>query len=215
VRDKSTGQITTRQIEIDLDGLNGDDTTLRGLAADLEAVPGITASVTADNRLHIAADDGQEFWFTEDSSGALAALGVASFFDGTDAASIEIDANVSGDPRRIAASRSGAGADGGNAGRVARLADSTTTSTLLGGRSIQDYHEAIISDLAVEAASANSDYEAASAVYDGLYAQREAVSGVSVDEEAINLTKYQQAYQAATRYLSVVNDMTSEIMALL
>jgi len=215
VRDKSTGQITTRQIEIDLDGLNNDDTTLRSLAADLEAVPGVTASVTADNRLRIDADDGQEFWFTEDSSGVLAGLGVASLFAGTDAASIDIDENVANDPRRIAASLSGAGADGDNAGRMARLADSTTTSTLLGGRSIQDYHEAIISDLAVEAASANSDYEAASAVYDGLYAQREAVSGVSIDEEAINLTKYQQAYQAATRYLSVVSDMTSEIMGLL
>ena len=88
-------------------------------------------------------------------------------------------------------------------------------TTLLGNRSIQDYHEAIIADLAVEAAAAVTNHEAASTVYEGLYAQREAVSGVSIDEEAINLSKYEQAYQASTRYLAVVDELTSGMMELL
>ena len=215
VRDKASGVVITRQIEVDLDGLGGNDTTLTSLAGALNNVPGLTASVTSDNRLRILAATGQELWFSEDSSGALAALGLASFFEGQNADDIAIASAIRNDPRLIAASLSGATNDGDNAGRFASLTDSTATSTLLGNRSIQDYHEAIIADLAVEAAAAITDHEAASAVYEGLYAQREAISGVSIDEEAINLTKYEQAYQASARYLAVVDELTSGIMELL
>ncbi|MFQ5807398.1 MAG: hypothetical protein ACE5I3_13200, partial [Phycisphaerae bacterium] len=101
------------------------------------------------------------------------------------------------------------------AGRLANLAAGTSTSTLLGGRSIQDYHEALISDLAVEASAALTAHEAANAVYESLVAQRESISGVSLDEEAINLTKFETAYQGAARYLGVVDALTNEVMALL
>ncbi len=215
VRDRNTGQVITRQIEVDLDGIGDNDTTLNDLAAQLDGVPGLSAGVTADGRLSLGAAGGQEFWFSEDSSDVLAALGVGAFFTGYDAGDIAVADTVAGDPRLIAASLSGATTDGGNAARIARLADSHSTSTLLGNRSIQDYHDAIISDLAVEAAAADSDYQAAAAVYEGLYAQRESISGVSLDEEAINLTRFEQAYQAATRYLSVVDELTTEVMSLL
>ncbi|MBU0616147.1 MAG: flagellar hook-associated protein FlgK [Planctomycetes bacterium] len=215
LRDTATGQEITRQIHVDLDGLNGDDTTLNSLAADLNGVPGLTATITADNRLQLEAADGQEMWFSEDSSGALAALGLASFFTGQDARDIDIRDELRADPRLIATSLSGALNDGSNAGLIANLALSTSTSALLGQRSIQDYHEALIADLAVEASAALVDHEAAQAVYEGLYAQREAISGVNLDEEAVNLVQYETAYQGAARYLSVVDSLTDEIMALL
>jgi flagellar hook-associated protein 1 FlgK len=215
MRDTVTGQEITRQIHVDLDGLNGDDTTLNSLAEALNDVPGLTATVTADNRLQLEADSGQELWFSEDSSGALAALGLASFFTGQNASDIGIRAELRADSRLIATSLSGALNDGGNAGRLANLALSTSTSALLGERSIQDYHEALVADLAVEASSALVDHEAAQAVYEGLYAQREAISGVNLDEEAVNLAQYETAYQGAARYLSVVESLTDEIMELL
>jgi len=214
MRDTVTGQEITRQIHVDLDGLNGNDTTLNSLAADLNNVPGLTATVTADNRLQLQAAGGQEMWFSEDSSSTLAALGLASFFSGQDAGDIAICDEIRSDPRLIAASLTGGLNDGDNAGRLANLALSTTTSTLLGHRSIQDYHEALITDLAVEAAAAFTDHEASQTVYESLYAQREAISGVNLDEEAINLARYETAYQGAARYLSVVESLTDEIMDL-
>lgn len=215
VRNQATGQITSRQIEIDLDGLNGDDTSLADLAAALDAVPGLSASVTADRRLQVTADAGNEFWFTEDSSGVLAALGVGALFAGTNAGDIDVAAPIRDDPRLIAASLTGGENDGDNAGRLARLADSAVTSALLNNLSIQDFHEAMIGDLAVEAATAQSDFEAADAVYNGLVAQREAVSGVNVDEEAINLMRFETAYQGAARYVNVLDQTADELLRLL
>ena len=215
VRDASTGQTVTRQIHVDLDGLNGDDTTLASLAADLNAVPGLTATVTADNRLQLDAASGQELYFSEDSSGVLAAVGLAGFFTGQDGTDIAVRNEVRSDPRLIAASLSGALNGGDNAGRLAALASADATSTVLGNRTIQDYHEALVTDLAVEAATALGNYEAEEAVYQNLVAQRESVSGVNLDEEALNLTRFETAYQGAARYLGVVDAITNELMNLL
>jgi flagellar hook-associated protein 1 FlgK len=45
-------------------------------------------------------------------------------------------------------------------------------------------------------------------------AQRESVSGVSLDEEAINLLQYQRAFEAAARFLNVADEMTRTILEL-
>lgn len=211
VRDTATGRTLTRQIEVDLDGI-GSDSTLLSLASDLDGIPGLSVSPTTDNRLRIVADAGSEFWITEDSSNVMAALGVGVFFRGQDAADIEIDPGVSADPRRIAASLSGETGDGTNAGRFAALSE--TGSALLSGKTLVDFHAAMINDLAVTTASARTSGEATDAIYNALVAQREAVSGVSLDEEAINLTRYEKAYEGAARFVSVLDQLSDELLAL-
>lgn len=212
VRDQSSGQTITRMIKVDLDGLNNDDTTLAGLAAAMNAIPGLSATLTPDNRLQLNADPGWEFSFSEDTSGALAALGVGTFFEGQNASTMAVVAAVRNDPRLIAASRSGDPGDGSNAGRLAAVGDAA--SALLGGLSILDFHSGLTSRVAVEARSAATEHEAADAVYSSLLTQRESLSGVSLDEEAINLTKYERAFQGASRFLTVVDSLTDELLTL-
>ncbi len=214
VRDQATGQVTTRQIEIDLDGLNDDDTTLNDLAASLDAIDGLSASVTTDGRLKIDADAGREFWFSDDSSGVLAALNLGGLFVGTDAATIDLDPAIEADPRLIATSQSGLASDGDLAGRIAQLAQSDATSTLLSGMSIPDFHQDIVNRLGSASGAAQREFESADAVYAGLVAQRESVSGVNADEEAINLTRFERAYQSAARYLSVLDQLSQEVLNL-
>ena len=82
------------------------------------------------------------------------------------------------------------------------------------GQSVQDFQSAIVNGLATKAAAALVEQDASDAVYSSLLAQREAVSGVSLDEEAINLTKYENAYQGAARYLGVLDTLTDEVLSL-
>ena len=212
VRDTGSGQVTTQQIEIDLDGIGNNDTTLNNLASMLNGVSGLTATVTGDNHLQLKADSGTEFWFSEDSCGALAALGLGAFFTGTNAANIDVVSAVRQDPRLIAASLTGQVHDGDNAGRLAGAGEAS--SALLNTLSLSDYHLASVGELATKAAGALTAYEAADAVYTSLHAQREAISGVSLDEEAINLAKYERAFQGATRFLSVLDELSYEVLAL-
>ncbi len=212
VQDQVSGKTTTRQIAVDLDGLNNDDMSLDDLIAALDNIPNLSASATADGRLQLATADGYEVYFAEDNSGALAALGIGGFFEGTTASTMAVRSEIQEDARLIAASQSGAPGDGSNAGRIAALADAA--STLLNDHSAIEFHQGIISELATETAAALNAYDAADVVYSSLAAQRESISGVSLDEEAINLTKYQQSFQGAARYISVLESLSDEVLAI-
>ncbi len=218
VRDRGSDRTTTRMIEVDLDGLvdektKGDaDTSLTSLAKALNAVPGLKASVTADNRLAINSDGAYDVSFSDDSSGLLAALGIGGLFEGTDVATIAVNSAVRSDPRLIAASLDGAPGDGGNAGRLA--AAGSTASELLGDLGVQDFHASIVNQLAVDTAAAKTTYESNDTVYSSLLAQRESVSGVNLDEEAINLTMFERAFQGASRYLSVLDTLSDSVLNL-
>lgn len=211
VRDTVTGQVITRQIEVDLDGL-GADTTLNSLAADLNNVPGLSAGVTADNRLQLSAEDGSEYWIGEDTSGAPAALGIGTFFSGTNATTMDIHGAVRNNPRLIAASASGATGDGNQAGKISQLGQAA--SSYLNGEGLQDFQARMVNELAVAASGARTDYEATDAVYASLLSQRESISGVSLDEEALNLTMYERSFQGASRFLSVIDALSAEVLNL-
>jgi flagellar hook-associated protein 1 FlgK len=45
-----------------------------------------------------------------------------------------------------------------------------------------------------------------------LQAQRDSVSGVSLDEEATNMMILQRGYQASARFISVINQLTDELV---
>jgi flagellar hook-associated protein 1 FlgK len=58
-----------------------------------------------------------------------------------------------------------------------------------------------------DTANASADLTASSLILQQLEDQRASVSGVSLDEEAANIVRYQTAYQAAARVVTTVNDM--------
>ena len=45
-------------------------------------------------------------------------------------------------------------------------------------------------------------------------AAREAVSGVNLDEEAVDLIRFQQAYQASSRVVQVAREILQSILAI-
>ena len=50
-------------------------------------------------------------------------------------------------------------------------------------------------------------------MYEESLAAKEAVSGVNLDEEAANLLRYQQAYQAAAQLIRVADTMFQSVLA--
>jgi len=219
-RDTTTGGVLSYQVQVDLDGIGDDDTTLESLIADINAnVTGVTASLTADNRLALAADPGLEFVFgydgnvqRQDTSKALAALGINTFFDGIDATDIEVRAALIAQPDQFAAASVNLSGDGANAGRLAGVAD--LTSELLDGQSILDFYGSVANRVAVDSAAARDNAQAGAAVLSSLQAQKENISGVSLDEEAIELLKFERAFQGASRFVSVVDRLAGELIAL-
>jgi flagellar hook-associated protein 1 FlgK len=202
---------TPTTIDVDLDGVGADD-TLATLAAKINAVGNVSAEVTADNRLKITADDGYEVTFGEDTSNALAALGINVFFTGSNSQDLSVNAELMSNLDLIAASRTHEQGDGSNAGAIAALG--TESLSDLGDQSILDYYNALASNVAVRGAAATAWVKSADAVVQSLTAQRESLSGVSLDEEAISLMRFERAFQAAAQYTTTVNKLVDEVLSI-
>ena len=94
-----TGLTQTTDIRVDLNGL-GTDTSLADLAAQLDAIDGISAHrspPTASCRSP-ATRPRSTFAFAGDTSGVLAALGINTFFTGSGSKTIGISQVVRSDP---------------------------------------------------------------------------------------------------------------------
>jgi len=213
VTQRSTGQRQTTRVQVDLDGLGGPDMTLNDLAAQLDAVDRVNASVDAAGRLRIASDSAEyRFSFSDDSSGALAALGINTLFAGHNASDIAVNQRVADDPKLLATTANHVAGGNATALAVAGLRDKALDD--LGGQSLTEMWSAHVEDYAVRAERASLDADSASTIVDSLQNQRDAVSAVSIDEESIDLLAFQRAYQGAARFITVVDEMMQTILAM-
>ncbi len=214
---KSTGQVVTTTINVDLDGINpATDTTLNSLAADLDLANNISASVTTGGTLQISADSSDfQITFGEDTSGVLAVLGVNTFFTGKDAFDINVNPVLKASPRLVAASA--ADPTGANSGdnTVALAISGMRNEQLaeLNGLSLSQHWSRHVEDFAIRQAQARSQLEANTVINDGLFNQQQSISGVNADEEAIDLIQYQRAFQASARLLTIIDEMLQTLIA--
>lgn len=94
------------------------------------------------------------------------------------------------------------------------LASLQTATTLNGGTaSYQDAYSGLVSGVAVETRRATSAAETESVLLNQALEARNSVQGVNLDEEAANLLRYQQAYQAAAQVISVADTLFQTLLA--
>ena len=210
VKDKATGLVTSTLVQVDLDGLNGNDTTLNGLAGTLGGIAGVTASISAGQLKVAAGSAAVEVSFSQDSSGTLASLGINTFFTGKDARDIAVNQTVKDNPQLLSAAKNGSPGDNQTARLVALL--ETQPAAAFGGQTLKDKYQSVVNAIGTSAASAKSDSQATAGILQTLQAQRESISGVSLDEEAVNLIREQRAFQGAARLITAVNEMMDVVL---
>lgn len=74
------------------------------------------------------------------------------------------------------------------------------------------YYTAFIGDIANRGEVYQNISNTQESLVNSIDSQRQAVSGVSTDEELTNMIKYQHAYNAASRYITVVSEMLEHIV---
>ena len=74
------------------------------------------------------------------------------------------------------------------------------------------FAESFTSDIAHTAGDASQSASSAKVVVSDLDTQRQSVSSVSMDEEAINIIKYQQAYNASARIITTIDEMLDKLI---
>jgi flagellar hook-associated protein 1 len=115
------------------------------------------------------------------------------------------------DPRRIAAAGFGEGSAGNtNAQALADL----STANIAGGTTATAFYASMLDQIGNATASATADSTQQQATLTQLTSQRDSFSGVSLDQEAANLTQYQRSYQAAAQVFSIVNSLFASALNL-
>lgn len=224
VRVTSTASGTTSEtrIDVDLDGIDStgaastiDDTTLAGVVADLDAISGISAGFDSSGRVTVTADAGSRFSFGEDSSGLLAAVGLGGFFEGRDASDIAVASELEADPASVRLGRIGADGtfnENGTALAIGDLGERAVEE--LGGLTFGRRWSNTVQRAAVESGLSQTAARGAVTVRESLEAQRAAVSGVSVDEETIDLLSFQRQFQGAARVISIADELLDTLIAI-
>lgn len=210
------GTRTTHDITIDLNGLDG-DTTLASLRADLDAIEGITASIDTSNRLQLASDSSDiEFAFAGDEaneSGALAALGLNTFFTGSTSREINVNAELDG-VKNAAKFAAGLGSPDNQENALRLTQFYTRPLAAAEGSSLAGRYDQIINDITQRATIAQSVADGFGVFEATLQGEEQALSGVNIDEEAINMITLQRTYQASARFIQSISELLDVLVNL-
>lgn len=174
---------------------------------------------TAVNNLHTTG-----YTFTGNTVPGTAA---GNFFDpGTltnpvRAATLTVDSAILSDPLKIAASGNVNGpTDNSVAQGLAglRIADGTVNWTSSAGAtesgSFLSFFRSMVTRIGIDTAAATDNATVYRSLADQADARRQSVSGVSTDEELVNMMRVQQSYQAATKMIKVADEMMQTLLSL-
>jgi flagellar hook-associated protein 1 FlgK len=200
---------TSTLVQVNLSG-TGAQTSLNSLATSLNAINGVTATVTNGQLTIKSTSPTSSITFSQDSSGALAALGVNTFFTGSGAGDIGVNSTLTNNPSLLAAAQNGEPGDNSNALAMSQLESQSLTG--LSGESLQSSYQNLVTQVGNSVASATNNVTATAAVQQTLTTQQQSLSGVNLNQETINLMQQQQAFQASAQVVSAVQQMYTTLL---
>jgi len=122
------------------------------------------------------------------------------------------------DPRKIAAASTAPDSQNrarvGDGNNAQLMADLQRALSVAGGKTFAESYADMVGTVGIQASSAETRSTAQTAFVQQLQKQQESLSGVNFDEEAANLLRYQQAYQASAKLLSIAGSLLDAILQL-
>jgi len=188
--------VKSGQLGGELDAYN---TTIPGYLTQLDT----TAKTLIDrvNQIHSAAY----------GSGTPPSTG-NNFFSGTDASSIALDSHVASDITNIAVSGNGSIGDNSAALAISGVRDEKLLNN--GSTSIGDYYNGLVNQIGTDVKQSGDVATTQNLLYTQLSGQRDAVSGVSIDEEMTMMLQYQRVFDASSRIINSVDQMYQTLITM-
>lgn len=103
-------------------------------------------------------------------------------------------------------------ADGTTAQAIANIKNKLISVGLPNTTTLDGYYSSIIGDLGVQALHAENLFNTKSYTMNHVDFRRQAVTGVSLDDEMVDMIRFQQAYAAAARTITTMDQMLDRII---
>jgi flagellar hook-associated protein 1 FlgK len=197
-------------ITVDLDKLAPADTTFSGIVAQIDALANIAATLTSDNKIRLQSGSSDiRFSFAHDTSGFLAAAGLNAFFSGSTADDLAVNPSLAQNTKWLSGAQSNPTGDNANALAFIALRD---LASIDGTTTFEDFFQGVAGDVGVQTAAFKGRFENQALLAQQLENQRERISGVNIDEEAVHMIQFQRAFQASARFIGVIDDLLDTLI---
>ncbi|MDG2221799.1 MAG: flagellar hook-associated protein FlgK [Rubripirellula sp.] len=197
--------ISNHRISVDLLG-QVTDSTIQSIVAEMNAIDGLNATTTSEGRVAITTNSPTvSFTFGEDTSGFLSAMGINNFFNGNNAIDIEVSPRLIENSDHLAISSGGINEDTDILMELVDIVDKPLAE--LNDRSARQMYDDSISMLGQKIALQQSATEGLRSFHATLEGKNLAITGVNIDEEAIDMITYQRSFQASSRVIAAASEM--------
>ena len=154
---------------------------------------------------------------SNDSANFGGAFGVNKFFDGTNASNIDLAKKLKDNPSLISASKTPNSGDNQVANDILNLQTKqitfyTNNSTV--NATIYEFYRQTTTDLANEVNATTTKKETTQTLLTSITNEYQSISGVNIDEELLNLEKYQRGYQANAKVITTINQMLDALFGI-
>lgn len=193
---------------VEVAGRSTTQTTVRGILEQLDVLLGTVA--TEINNLHLNG---------RDLNGNVPAAGDPVFEllagPGLDIFNYRVDPDLINDPRLLAAAEGPPAAylgtgDGENALAMAQLRDGAFAP--LGNSGFVDFFNGVISRLGIDTRTFENRSNNQEVVISSLDLRRKSIAGVNMDEELVDLVRFQRAFEASSRAVRAFDEITQTII---
>jgi flagellar hook-associated protein 1 FlgK len=152
--------------------------------------------------------------FTSPSTYSINGAGSFAYTSGSNITQNGWQVQITGTPATgdVFTVRSNTSGSGDNRNALASANQQTQGVLLNGTTSVNGATSALVTAIGSQAQQVNTAQTAQTAVNSQALATVQAVSGVNLDEQAANLLKWQQAYQASAQALAIGNSMFTTLM---
>jgi flagellar hook-associated protein 1 FlgK len=134
------------------------------------------------------------------------------FFTGTDASDIQVTTDLVNDLNLIAAADTLAGVPGDNRNAI-DIGNLQNALTMNGGvETFDDYYSRLVGDVGSEINKVGAYHQHQADMLTQLENYRESVSGVNLDEEMVNLVKFQSAYDASAKLITTTDELLQTVL---
>jgi len=130
------------------------------------------------------------------------------------AAQVQLEAAIGDDPNLIATSSDAVGLPGNNENILAMSELQGQTFAALGGHTFNREYAELMSVIGTTVANNRQNSEFHQVRFDQTESLRESIEGVSMDEEMLDLTRFQKHFQANTKVIQTVSDMLDSVLRL-
>ncbi len=216
---QNDGTVGTDPLDVQIEVSDADGNVVRTLSRQLDAgyMPG--SAVTLENGLKFSLSAGSvaagdSFSFTAhasmDTGGVLDALGLNCFLTGQDAGSLSVTDSVLADNGNLAGAMRPMAGDNHNLQALSQLRDQNVADS--GTATLNGSYRSLVSELATTHNTKSAQYDNEGQLVKDLQNRRDAVSGVSMDEEMVGLVSARTLYQGALKYISTVSDTMQDLV---